>query len=82
MFFDQPSQVYFPSELDEKQIDWDEVNKMYQFIIDRTNELNGKLQVIVVDHANMKEELFRKFICENWWLIDNNLIPKDWYETQ
>lgn len=82
LFLDQPSQVYFPSELDEKQIDWDEVNKMYQFIIDHTNELNGKLQVIVVDHANMKEELFRKFICENWWLIDNNLIPKDWYEAQ
>ena len=37
LFLDQPSQVYFPSELDEKQIDWNEVNKMYQFIIDRTN---------------------------------------------
>lgn len=80
LFLDQPSQVYFPSELDEKQIDWNEVNKMYQFIIDRTNELKGKLQVIVVDHADLKEESFRKFICENWWPIDSNLIPNDWYE--
>lgn len=32
LFLDQPSQVYFPSELDEKEIDWNEVNKMYQFI--------------------------------------------------
>lgn len=47
LFLDQPSQVYFPSELDEKQIDWNEVNKMYQFIIDRTNELNGKLHFLV-----------------------------------
>ena len=56
LFLDQPSQVYFPSELDEKQIDWNEVNIMYQFIIDRTIELNGKLQVIVVDHADLKED--------------------------
>ena len=81
LFLDQPSQVYFPSELDEKQIDWNEVNKMYQFIIDRTNELNGKLQVIVVDHADLKEDSFRPFICENWWPIDKNLVPIDWYEN-
>lgn len=81
LFLDQPSQVYFPSELDEKQIDWNEVNKMYQFIIDRTNELNGKLQVIVFDHADLKEDSFRQFICENWWPIDKNLVPSDWYEN-
>lgn len=81
LFLDQPSQVYFPSELDEKQIDWNEVNKMYQFIIDRTIELNGKLQVIVVDHADLKEDSFRQFICEKWWPIDKNLVPSDWYEN-
>lgn len=81
LFLDQPSQVYFPSELDEKQIDWNEVNKMYQFIIERTNELKGKLQVIIVDHADLTEKSFRNFICENWWPINNSLIPNDWYET-
>lgn len=80
LFLDQPSQVYFPSQLDEKQIDWNEVNKMYQFIIERTIETNGKLQVIIVDHADLKEESFRKYICENWWPIDKNLVPNDWYE--
>ena len=81
LFLDQPSKVYFPSELDEKQIDWNEVNIMYQFIIDRTIELNGKLQVIVADHADLKEDSFRQFICENWWPIDKNLVPSDWYEN-
>ena len=81
LFLDQPSQVYFPSELDEKQIDWNEVNIMYQFIIDRTIELNGKLQVIVSDHPDLKEDSFRQFICENWWPIDKNLVPSDWYEN-
>lgn len=81
LFFDQPSQVYFPSELDEKKIDWNEVGKMYRFIIDRTRELDGKLQVIIVDHANLNNEPFKNFICENWWPIDSNLIPNDWYEA-
>lgn len=80
LFLDQPSQVYFPSELDEKEIDWNEVNKMYQFIIERTIEAKGKLQVIVVDHANLKEGEFKNYICENWWPVDKNLVPNDWYE--
>lgn len=81
LFLDQPSQVYFPSELDEKKIDWNEVNKMYQFIIDRTKELNGRLQVIIVDHADLKDVSFRKYICEDWWPNDKNLVPNDWYEA-
>ena len=80
LFLDQPSQVYFPSELDEKEIDWNEVSKMYKFIIERTKEAEGKLQVIVVDHANLKEGEFKSYICENWWPIDKNLVPNDWYE--
>lgn len=80
LFFDQPSQVYFPSELDEKNIDWNEVNKMYQFMVDRTTELEGQLQVIIVDHADLNQDSFREFICENWWPINRNLVPDDWYK--
>lgn len=84
LFLDQPSQVYFPSELDEKNIDWNEVNKMYQFIIKRTEEMEGQLQVIIVDHAepNKDKETYEKYICENWWPIDKNLVPNDWYEEK
>ena len=81
LFLDQPSQVYFPSEMDEKQIDWNEVDKMYQFIINRTNEAKGKLQVIVVDHEDLKDDFFRKFVCEDWWSSDDNLVPRDWYNN-
>lgn len=80
LFLDQPSQVYFPSEMDIEQIDRNEVNNMYRFIINRTNELKGKLQVIIVDHADLEDEFFRKFICENWWSVNKNLVPNDWYE--
>ena len=81
LFLDQPSQVYFPTELDTRQIDKNAVDAIYKFIIDRTNELNGKLQVIVVDHASLINESFRSLICENWWLDDQNLVPTDWYKT-
>lgn len=82
MFLDQPSQVYFPSERDEKKIDWKEVNKVYQFIIDRTTELHDQLQVIIVDHADLEKDSFREFILENWWPDDKNLVPIDWYKTE
>lgn len=81
LFLDQPSQVYFPSELDEKKTDWNRVNDMYNFIIKRVDEAKGKLQAIVVDHADFKDARFRKFIIEDWWPEENNLVPKEWYEN-
>ena len=55
---------------------------MYQFIIKRTEEMEGQLQVIIVDHAepNENKEFYKKYICENWWPIGKNLVPSDWYE--
>ena len=82
IFLDQPSQVYFPSERDEKKTDWNEVNKIYQFILDRTSELRSKLQVIIVDHADLEEDSFRGYILENWWPSDKNLVPVDWYTAE
>ncbi|QAT60164.1 DUF3732 domain-containing protein [Acidilutibacter cellobiosedens] len=79
IFLDQPSQVYFPSELDEKNTDWNMVSTLYNFITNRTSELKGKLQVIIVDHANLKDENFRNSVIEDWW-NENNLVPEDWYK--
>lgn len=79
LFLDQPSQVYFPSELDEKKTDWNKVKELYDFIIERVVESKGKLQVIIVDHADLKDEKFRKLIIEDWWKDENNLVPREWY---
>jgi uncharacterized protein YoxC len=79
IFLDQPSQVYFPSELDEKNTDWNMVNTLYNFINKRTSVLEGKLQVIIVDHADLKSKNFRNSIIEDWW-DENNLVPEDWYK--
>lgn len=79
IFFDQPSQVYFPSEFDEKNTDWNMVYELYDFIIDRVNDFKGQLQIIIVDHADLKDDRFKSLIAEDWW-GDINLIPTDWYK--
>lgn len=78
LFIDQPSQVYFPSETDEQRTDWNEVNKIYRFIHERVQELNGALQVIIVDHADLDNNAFRKNTIETWLSTDNSLVPNDW----
>lgn len=82
MFLDQPSKVYFPPELDEKKTDWNEANRIYQFIVDWTAEFRNQLQVIIVDHADLERNSLREFILENWWPDDKNLVPIDWYTTE
>ena len=81
LFIDQPSQVYFPSEIEEERTDWDEVNKMYQFIFDRVRALNGAMQVIIVDHANLDNEDFRTHTVDSWLSKDRSLVPNDWITT-
>lgn len=78
LFIDQPSQVYFPSETDEQRTDWDEVNKLYRFIYERVQELKGELQVIIVDHAYLDNDDFRKHTIESWLSEDKSLVPDSW----
>lgn len=79
MFFDQPSQVYFPqgnSNKDDEitQADLMAVNKMYQTIFDEINSIGkdtGILpQIIIVDHVDGKnlecKEEFEGYIRCNW----------------
>lgn len=79
LFIDQPSQVYFPSDLDAQNTDKEEVNNLYQFIFNRVKELKDDLQVIIVDHANLASKEFQDAIIEKWW-DGKKLIPESWYK--
>ena len=81
IFIDQPSQVYFPSDIDAQNTDKEEVNNLYTFIFNRVNELKGNIQVIIVDHANLDNEDFQSAVIEKWW-DGEKLIPKSWYENK
>lgn len=77
LLLDQPSQIYFPN--DNNKTDWEAVKKIYEFINNRVKELNGKLQVIVLDHADFPNDFnFNDATIERWDKDTNALIPYDW----
>lgn len=78
MFFDQPSQVYFPQGDDKNdkvtQADVLAVNKMYKTIFDEINSIGKETgvlpQIIIVDHVDgnnllIKDE-FKGYVRRNW----------------
>ena len=77
MFFDQPSQVYFPQGDEKGEIDEADlvaVNKMYKTIFDEINLIGDETgilpQIIIVDHVDgnsleCKEE-FNRYVRCNW----------------
>ena len=81
LFLDQPSQVYFPegSTADE-DMDIHAVTKVFDFIRERVDELDGKMQVIVVDHAKLDSDEFKAETIEDWKNTGVKLVPVDWYE--
>ncbi len=80
IFIDQPSQVYFPSEDDARKVDSQEIRMIYKFIYKMVIELSPNLQVIIVDHADIKEDYFKNAIVEEWWNDGCALIPSSWYK--
>ena len=86
VFIDQPSQVYFPEDEDwDRQEgetvgvseDREKVRRMYRLARDVVESLNGKLQVIVTDHANINEPWFQNCVVERW-REGEKLIPPEW----
>lgn len=88
IFFDQPTQVYFPSDqavtgsLDEISDDEDReaVKRMFVWIFKVVSELSPELQVIITDHADIDEEWFQAAVADTKWRGDEALIPRHWYE--
>ena len=83
LFLDQPSQVYFPegSTADE-DMDVQAVTKVFNFIRERVTEMEGKMQVIVVDHAKLDDADFTAETVEDWKYTGLKLVPPDWYEKE
>lgn len=80
LFLDQPSQVYFPEgSTADKDMDVQAVTKVFNFIRKRVTELDGRMQVIVVDHAKLDDDNFAAETVEDWKYTGNKLIPADWY---
>lgn len=77
LFLDQPSQVYFPPETNDINVDSQEIRAVYHFIFERVKDLHPNMQVIIVDHADINEKYFQEAVVEKWW-GDTKLVPIDW----
>lgn len=84
LILDQLSQAYFPPEKDftgtgeiEQSEDDIAIKRLFKFIFDRTEALQGNLQTIIIDHAKLKENFFLNAIKEEW-RKGVKLVPIDW----
>ncbi|HBC3995744.1 DUF3732 domain-containing protein [Vibrio cholerae] len=87
IFFDQPTQVFFPSDLDRRNGDVSEIKldedriaviEMFKWLAKVSQEIGHHLQIIVTDHADINENWFQKYTVNPKWRGNNALIPQEW----
>lgn len=84
IFFDQPSQVYFPADKDVNgsmglvpDDDRHRVLQMFRMIFEAVEEVAPGLQVILIEHADIDESWYRDAVVERW-RGGLKLVPNDW----
>ncbi|NHN86228.1 DUF3732 domain-containing protein [Acetobacter musti] len=88
LIYDQPSQVYFPRRTagDERSdpITWrdedvEAVRKVFRLLGEQVASANGRLQVIVLDHADedVWGDIDSVILAEQW--RDRALVPYEWF---
>lgn len=87
LILDQPSQAHYPPSEDvEGSLDVLEdddrkaVRDLFGLIDRAAKELAPSLQIIVMDHADLKEEWFQDAVTERW-RGGKKLIPTEWLTT-
>lgn len=84
LMLDQPTQAFFPEEVvdaaDDENADWEAVRRQFSLMRDVVSALEGALQVIVCDHANLADDWFQEGVIDNW-RNGVALIPADWLES-
>ncbi|SLN38896.1 DUF3732 domain-containing protein [Oceanibacterium hippocampi] len=84
LILDQPTQAYYPPDaqdgsLDEIEIDDDRsaVLSLFRLMQSACEEIEAPFQLVVLDHAHLREKWFEDAIVEEW-RGDNALVPYDW----
>jgi hypothetical protein len=87
LVLDQPTQVYYPPERDDdpelqalNDDDQKAVARMFDLLLDVAQQLAPNLQIIVLDHADLRDSRFRDAVVERW-RNGPKLIPEDWLKT-
>ena len=89
LMVDQPTQVYFPSEQvyqeadgsiqkTEADADLKAVRRLFELLLKFTQEDAPGFQLIVTEHANLREQWFQDALVEQPWTKPPALVPEDW----
>lgn len=89
LFIDQPTQVYFPSEkaydeadgtVERTEADADimAVRRLFEMLLDFTQKQCAGFQIIVTEHANLRDQWFQDALVESPWTKPPALVPEDW----
>ena len=89
LMIDQPTQVYFPSEnvyreadgsvqKTEADADLNAVRRLFELLLKFTQEDVPGFQLIVTEHANLREQWFQEALVEKPWTKPPALVPEDW----
>lgn len=89
LLIDQPTQVYFPSEQvykdadgsvqrTEADADLNAVRRLFELLLKYTQEDVPGFQLIVTEHANLREQWFQDALVEEPWTKPPALVPEDW----
>jgi hypothetical protein len=84
IIFDQPSQAHYPPERDAEgsldvlsDEDQTAVLQLFKLISDAAAELAPEIQIIVMDHADLKRDWFERAVVERW-RRGQKLVPQSW----
>lgn len=89
LLIDQPTQVYFPSQQVYKEADGSiqkteadadlvAVRRLFELLLRFTQEDTPGFQIIVTEHANLREQWFQDALIEEPWAKPPALVPEDW----
>lgn len=89
LLIDQPTQVYFPSEdvyrdadgsvqRTEADADIDAVRRLFELLLKFTKDEVPGFQLIVTEHANLREQWFQEALVEAPWTKPPALVPEEW----
>lgn len=91
LLIDQPTQVYFPSEQvykdaggsvqkTEADADLNAVRRMFELLLKFTQKDAPGFQLIVTEHANLRDHWFQEALVEVPWTKPPALVPEDWQD--
>ncbi|MGX7006042.1 DUF3732 domain-containing protein [Caballeronia sp. KNU42] len=89
LLIDQPTQVYFPSEKvyqeadgsvqkTEADADLTAVRRLFELLLKFTQKDVPGFQLIVTEHANLRDQWFQDALVEQPWTKPPALVPEDW----